>query len=297
MKRPIFIISLMAGLCWVCPAQEAAFKADAFLIEAGGAPRKISLLSATKNQIRFEDESGATVERALADGTAVFVCEPPGFAEAMDFYQGRKYLEAKAKFAGIKALHDKVQALDDSYASLSAFYELECLRKLGDLAGLAAALQKFPKGALSREHQLRQLELYVMWDAVRTENWVRVEELAKERQSVKLPADQRAQVAYCHGLALEGLKRPLEALLPYQVAITAGAGASEDVTRKAASRILSIYLEDSEVQAALKARGKQASRHPLGEARLAEAKAVTAWFKESFGADLSLPPKFGVFLK
>ena len=33
-----------------------------------------------------------------------------------------------------------------------------------------------------------------------------------ERKQQTLPTYQRAQVAYCHGLALEGLERPIEAL-------------------------------------------------------------------------------------
>lgn len=287
------------GLTAVACAQGAALKADAYLIEVDQPARKISLLAANGKSIRYleADGSGEVVEILQGERTKVFVCEPPEFSDAMDLYQGRKYQEARIKFAGIKVLHDPIKGLEDSYATLSAFYEMECFRKLGDLDGLAAALQNFSKGVLTREHQLRQLELYVLWDAVRTENWVRLEELARERVNVKLNGDQRAQVAYCHGLALEGLKRPREALVPYQVALTAGAGAAEDLARKAALRILAIHLEDPEVRQALEAPGCKVGASPVGEAKLAEAVAVTTFFNEFLSPGTPLPPRFEVFLK
>ncbi len=291
---------LIAAVSLTCLGEEESFKTDAYLIEPGQPARKIHLLDGGGNTVRYREREGAgdEIEIALGAGAAVFVCEPPEFAEAMDLFQGRKYQEAKIQFGQVKQRHEPIENMADSYAMLAAFYEMECFRKLGDLKGLAAALQDIPKATLTREWQLRQLELYVLWDAVRTENWVRLEDLAKERLNVKLSGDQRAQVAYCHGLALEGLKRPREALPPYHVALTAGAGAAEDVARKAALRILSIYHDDPEVRQALEAREKKVGKcDPLAEAKLSEATAVAALFKEFLGADSPLPKQFEGFLK
>lgn len=179
---------------------------------------------------------------------------------------------------------------------LAAFYELECQRKLGDLDGLAKALLTFAKAPALGGHRLRQLEIDALWDAVRTKSWDRLESLATQRLHPRLPGDQRAQVAYCHGLAMENLGRPLEALAAYNIAMTADAGASEEVARPAALGVLRIHLADSEVRAALTGT-PEAAREGPGVFQLKEAAAVAFLFELTLGAGTPLPEEFKVFLK
>ena len=290
----------MVAVCHAAPLEKQDLRAEAFLIDKDGRSTRIELVAATRTSVRYRIPGGSkdVLDFVLKDGATVFVSEPRDFAEAMDLYQARKYAEARVRFIAVKERYRPIEGLEDSVSTLAAFYEMECLRKEGDLDGLAAALQKFTKGPLSREYQARQLELYVFWDAVRTKSWERLEALAKERANMRLPGDQRAQIAYCQGLALENLHRTDEALISYNIAITADAGASEEITRQAALRILGIYQRDPEVQSALKSRGVGNAIVPLKAAgKLAAAEAMASLFQRSLGAGPPLPKDFREFLK
>jgi len=285
------------------PAPTAAatpFQTPALLINSDGSFSKAWLVAATKSSIRYrETEVGVdTKDSRVSEFSAIYLYEPREFSVAMDLYQGRKYQEAKAAFAAVKDRFKSISALENNHSTLSAFYEMECMRRLGDLDGLAAALQKFLKEPLTRETQLRQIEIYVLWDAVRTKSWDRVDILARERDKTKLPGDQRAQVAYCHGLALEGLERPSEALVAYSIAMTADAGASEEIARLAALRVLSIHKANPEVQTAIKVWGTaDENKNSKGYSDLLEAASVAELFELSLGAGSPLPSDLKVFLK
>lgn len=289
----------LVSLCHAAPASKRDFQTAALLIDKGGGTREIELVAATRTAIRYRIPGGSkdVLDFVLQDGAAVFVSEPPEFSKAMDLYRARRYAAARTEFVALKERYRPIEGLEDSCSTLAAFHEMECLRKLGDLEGLAAAMQAFSKGPLSREHQIRQLELYVLWDAVRTKSWERVETLANERANLRLPGDQRAQIAWCHGLALEALGRPAEALVAYNTAITADAGASEEITRQAALRILAIYQQDAEVRSALGQRGKPDEVMERARLKLAEAEAVATLFESSLGAGTPLPAGFQEFLK
>lgn len=294
------IVVVMAAYCHAAPLEKKEFRTEAFLIDQEGRSTRIELVAATRTSVRYRVPGGSkdALDFVLKDGATVFVSEPRDFAEAMEFYQARKYAEARARFIAVKERYRPIEGLEDSVSTLAAFYEMECLRKEGDLEGLAMALQKFAKGPLSREYQVRQLELYVFWDAVRTKSWERLETLAKERVNMRLPGDQRAQIAYCQGLALENLERPDEALISYNIAMTADAGASEEITRQAVLRVLGIYHRDPEVRSALKIPENGKEVVPLNAAgKLAAAKAMAHQFQRSLGAGIPLPVEFRHFLK
>jgi hypothetical protein len=295
------LTALFSACVFTAAAQENIFLAHVLLVEKeNNARREAWLVAATKTQIRYRETELAadTKDAIISDFRSIYIYEPRDYSTAMDLYQGRKYKEAKEMFAAVKARYKPILPMENSPAALATFYEIECLRKLGDLEGLAAALQSFIKDPLTRETQLRQLELYVLWDSVRTKSWDRLEILAKERAETPLPADQRAQVAYCHGLALEGLSRPQEALLPYQTAITADAGASEEIARQAALRILAIHYADPEVKNAIKVWGTDhENKNSKGYSDLKEAAAVAKLFEMSLGAGTALPAEYKTFLK
>ncbi|MEO7099725.1 MAG: hypothetical protein ABI162_10220 [Luteolibacter sp.] len=224
--------------------------------------------------------------------------EPQDFPLAMDLFQARKYAEARTKFTEVKEDSKESGTQPDSPFALAGFYEMECFRKLGDLDGLARALEKFPKSSVTREWQLRQLELDGIWDTVRLKDWGRVESLVKEQPTLRLAAGQRAQIAYCQGLAQESLNRPEEALFAYNTAMTADGGASEEIVRLAALHILSIHLADPEVRDAIKLWGTPAEdKASKGFLHLKEAAAVATLFRLSLGNAVSLPAEFAELSK
>jgi tetratricopeptide (TPR) repeat protein len=212
------------------------------------------------------------------------------FRNAMNLYQGRKYQEAKAAFVQIKIRRKS------SFAA--AFYEMECLRKLGDLDGLAHASATFVKHSSLGGNRLRQLQINVLWEEVRNKNWEHLEKLAALKAGDNLPGDQRAQVAYCHGLALENLNRPIEALNAYNTSMIADAGASEEVARQAALNVLRIHLADPGVQAAI-SNFQVSGGNPesAGNSRLQEAAAVAALFELTLGSGSPLPAELKGLLK
>ncbi len=286
-------IVLLAGPASAAPPVPS-FEAE--VIQPDGAVRKVFAVAATRASVRFKETKDGTEiqDRRMTDFALVRVMEPAAYHAAVDLYQARRYQEAKAIFSTVAAEMEPVMTVPDNPGTLAAYHEMECLRKLGDLDGLSAALKKFNKDPLVRENHLRQIELYLMWDAVRTKDWNRVEALAKDRQKQRLPGCQRAQVAWCHAVALEAADRKAEALLAYDTALTADAGASEEIARKAALAILRIHAADTRVREALKR--KPGGPAGTGEAALAEARAVALLFQLSVGAGEPLPEEYRVFL-
>ena len=282
------------------PIPAGPLRAKALLIEPEGGFTTVWLTASTKTAIRYYEAEGSveSVDKKISDFDALYIYEPRELTTAFDLYQSRKYAEAKAKFIEVKERYKPILQLENSPAAQAGFYELECLRRLGDLEGLAAANSKFIKDPLTRDTQLRQIELYVLWDAVRTKSWDRLLILTTELEKTKLPMEQRTQVAYCQGLALEELKKPNEAMFAYQTAITADVGATEELTRQAAIRVLTILQHDEGVKIAMKVWGTQdENRSSRGYERLLEAHGVAKMFELSLGAGTSLPPSLKIFLK
>jgi len=303
MKR-ILIPSLLVALAIPAAAQQAPLKAEAALItvqENGDSlTSRIWITNATRTAIRYIETitSTDTKDLALSDKAAVYFIEPREYSQALDLYQGRKYKEAQEKFAAVKTAYKPVELLAGNHGVLAGFYEMECLRKLGDLEGLSTALGAFKKDGLTREHHLRQLELNVIWDTVRIKNWERLQVLADERSKERLPDYQRAQIAYFHALAHEQAGRLDEALTSYQVAMVADAGASEDVARLSALQIMKIIKANPEVQTAIELwGGPKEKKSGIGYNRLIEAGAVARLYELSLGGGKPLPSEFKDLVK
>lgn len=300
--RHTIAATTLAAFIIPAAAQEAPlpFQQRAFLIYEEGEAEEVWLVAASANNIRYRisERSVDTRDMRISETEGIYIIEPREFSQAIDLYQARKYEEAKAAFAAIKARHKPLETLPNNFSTLSAFYELECMRRLGDLEGLASGLEKFIKDPLTRENHLRQIEMYVFWDAVRTKSWARLDTLAKERLQEKLPGYQRAQVAYTHGLALEGLGKTTEALNAYNIALTADAGGSEEIARNAATNILRIHKADPEVELAIRLWGTpDENPNSQGRARLLEASSIAHLYQITFGAGTALPAAYTDLLK
>ncbi|MGL4401702.1 MAG: tetratricopeptide repeat protein [Luteolibacter sp.] len=229
-------------------------------------------------------DAGAVVSKALPDSRE--------FAAALDLYQGRKYQDALAAFRKI------MRPEAGGEADAAALYEMECLRKSGDFEGLEQALTEFKGHSNLDANRLRQLEIHRLRDAVRKGEWERADAFANQVDAISLPADQRCQVAFCHGLAFENAGRLAEALIAHNMAMTADAGASEDVARLAAIRVMTLHLADPEVRAAMDRWGTvDDDKDSPGLFRLKEAAAVAVLFERSLGAGSPLPDELGVLLK
>lgn len=266
--------------------------AEAFLIYEGGDTERVWLTAASTTAIRYKETAQAvdTKDAKLSDIESVYILEPAALTEAIELFQARKYGEAKEKLSAVQSTYKPFEELPDNPSTTAAYLVLECLRKSGDLEGLGKALESFDKSGLTREHQLRQLELYAMWDAVRAKDWPRLENIAKERIQQRLPGYQRAQVGYCLGLALDSQEKIIPALNAYNIAITADTGASEDITRAAALNALRLYPREPGVQTAMKLWGtKDENPNSSGHQLLLECGALAALYELTLGGGEALP--------
>lgn len=232
-------------------------------------------------------EEQPVVEK-LVENSAQVSPQTREFTLALDLYQGRKYQEAKVAFAKIK-----VSQSSQADGGFAAFYEIECLRRVGDLEGMDLALGAFAIRDSSGPVQRRQLEVVLLWLAAHARDWERLAGLAEGYRFRRLLDSQRAQVAYLEGLALQNLGRFTEALNAYNAAMIADAGASEELARQAAVQVMGLHLANPEVQMAITQWGKsEQNRESVGYLRLQEAVAVAGLFENSLGAGTSLPDAF-----
>jgi tetratricopeptide (TPR) repeat protein len=282
------------------PAAVAPQQAPAMLIYDDGTSDNIFVVAATKTAVRFKSTAQAidTEDLNLSSVQALYLLEPKVYRDAMELYQARKYAEAKDLFAQAKMLYKPTSALDNNYSTLGAFYELECLRRLGDLENLSKALEGFRKDGLTREHHLRQLEVYVFWDAVRQKSWDRLVALGEARLQEKLPSYQRAQIAYCVAQAYEALKQPSKALNAYNTAMVADIGATEEIADKSALAVMRIHQASPEVQLAIKLwKTEDENKNTTGYLHLQEAASVAGLYELTLGGGKKLPNEFVPLLK
>lgn len=293
-RSAILMPLLLVAAATAIHAQDT-LRAPALLVSQGGATfQRVWLTSSTKSTVTYYDTevSTASKEARISQYETIHIFEPADYATAIDLFQARSYEKARDLFSKVKLQYQPVATIPDNPSTLAAFYEMECLRKLGELEGLAGALAKFDKAALTRESQQRQVEIYQVWEAVRTKNWQQVESLVKERADSRLPGDQRAQLAHCLALAQEALDRDDEAVANYHIAMTADAAASEDISRKAALRVLSMLASKPEVQRAIQVWGTpEENTSNSGYGQLLEASALAKVYLMSLGGGEPLPPE------
>jgi len=235
---------------------------------------------------------------------SIYFYEPLVFKQAMELYQGRKYAEAKVKFTECEAAFKSVETAPNNYATLAGFYVLECSRRQFDLKALSDEQKKFSKKALTRETQLQQLEVNAFWEAVRLKEWDRLDRLAQGWHKRKVPGTLRAQISYCHGLALAELAKKdptkrVPALNAFNMALTADFTASSEIVIKAANHALQLYSEDEEVKLAMKRWGTpKQKKGSVPYQRLREANALAKLYVEG-GFDVMKPmdPAHKEFLK
>lgn len=266
-----------------------------FVSENGTTFQRVWIVNSSKNTVRYRETEIATKieESRISRFDTIYIYEPPDYAKALDLYQARNYSEARELFSKVKETYRPVATIENNPSTLAAYHEMECLRKLGDLEALAAALREFDKAPLTREYQIRQIELYLMWEAVRTQNWEQVKKIVEERAKSRLPGDQLAQLAHCHALALEATGSQQEAIAAYQRAIVADAAGSEEISREAALKVLAILTAKPEVKRAILYWDKpeQNTASP-GYSQLLEAAALANLYLINLGGGQPLPEPF-----
>jgi len=302
MKTLTTILAALALTPLAARAQDR-FQQEAFLILSANEVYRIWIDDANDEVFRYyETERGVdSKQMSLERPQSIWLIEPPEFTAAFNLYQSRQYNEARKAFAEVREEYLKLREIPDNHSARAAFYEMECLRQLGRWDDLIEAEGKFTpddRKSLTRDHEIKQLDHYVLYDALRKQQWSRLEGLAEDRLEQDLPGYQLAQAAYALGLALEAQDRPLEALDPLNVAIVADSGRSEVIARNAALKSLRILAADEGVKQAIEEHGTDAEEPRSERARLlAEAGAMARLYQLTLGGGRELPIEVRDLLK
>ncbi len=260
------------------------------------------MVAADKSNFLWRETAKSTVTRKQSRRSAtVYFFQPAEFTEALELYKSRNYKDAASKFAEVEKAYNKIDEIPGNPSTLAGFYELECYRRLEDLEALNTKIAKYSPENLLQEYHKLQYEMYgVFWDAVRTKSWSRLDSIVSDDKwrKRKLPGSLRAQIAYCHGLALEGMERPTDALIAYNNAFVADFSASEELSRKSAENCLRILLNHKDVQTAMKLYPTEDySDDSNGAQLIKEGTALLTLWEKVLGAGEKVPEKYKVFLK
>lgn len=254
--RSMFSSVLVVAVAPLCSAKD--LPAPAELMYAKGGKDRVLITDYGKGSLIYKLTANDInrTKIALSKVDSVYFLEPQIYSEAINLYQGRKYKEAKEKFAQCELTYRKVDTAPNNFASLAGFYKLECSRRMFDLKALSEEQEKFRKDGLTREVHIQQLEVNAFWEAVRLKDWNRLDRFAKAWRDRKVSGSQRAQIAYCHGVALEQLtkedpKRISDALNSYNMALSADFTASSEIVMASAQAILRMYTTDPAVKQAM----------------------------------------------
>jgi len=278
----------------------AQARIEAILIPNEGNPVRIFINFVGPSSIRFYRDTQTTAlnEFQLNQAKTIFFPESRAFSEAMQKFRGRDYRAAADAFAKVAEEFRPVHLLPGNPHTRAAYFEMESLRLLGDYAKMAEKLGGIHKSGLSRENEIRQLELNLMWDAIGREAWDQLGHLVDRHAGTRMPANQRAQVAYCMGLVHEKRGETSQAIDAYNEAMIVDAAASEVVARMAALAVLRILDADPDVKVAREMWGSEDFKTSApGYSRLLEAGAMARIFDEFVGAGTPLPDQFKPYLE
>lgn len=287
------ILSLASAA--ILPAQTLA---PAFLEEKGEGS-KIWVEAASEKTIRYRERPNNLnrIDVPLRNVSILFFT-PPEYATALEFFENRNYKEAQPAFAIAREKYQFTEDVPGNFSTLAGFYEIECARILGDYAELEKLFDKFKPGPLLMETHKTQTELYPLYDAIRSEDWPRLNILCEEWADRKVPGGLRAQIEYAHGLALGGLGRLEDGLIAFNKAMVADYAASDLLVKKAALASFEIYDKHPEIQLARKLHGTpDENPNSAGALLLKEAAALVEMWNTALGRGQALPDNFKTFLK
>lgn len=288
------IILSLAGAA-LLPAQTLA---PAFL-EQEGRGSNIWIEAASEKTIRYREKQNNLnrIDVPLRKVSVLFYT-PPEFSAALELFENRNYEEAKPAFVVAREKYKFTEDVPGNFSTLAGFYEIECARILGNYEEIETLFDKFKPGPLLMETHKTQIELYPLYGAIRSEDWSRLNILCEEWGEKYVPGGLRAQIEYAHGLALQGLAQPENALIAFNKAMVADYGASSRLVRKAALACFGIYDQHPEVQLARKLHGTpDENPNSAGALLLAEAASLVEMWNTALGRGEALPDEYKAFLK
>ena len=272
--------------------------APAFKIEGSDTDR-IWIEDSDDKTIRYREnpKSLNRIDISLRKISVLFIT-PPEYSSALELFENRDYEKAQPAFKAAREKYAFTDEVPANFSSLAGFYEMECSRKLGKYEELEQLFGKFRPAPLALDTHKTQLELYPLYNAIRTEDWPRLGTLVDEWAERDVPGNLRAQLEYANGMALEGQGELEDALIAYNKAMVADYAASEILVRKAALACFGIYNKHPDVVLARKLHGTpDEAPNSTGALLLVEAASLVQLWNEALGRGEALPDDYKAFLK
>ncbi len=220
---------------------------------------------------------------------SIFFYEPQIFSDALALYKKGKFEKARQKFEKCKEEHAAYQEFTGNYSTLAGYYEIECMRRLGDLEGMDRLLNLFNPEALDNENYLTQIEIYSFWTALSRGSWKRVLRLADAWKRKLIPPSQRTQIRYCRALAIAELYPSQQALEALYIVIAGSVYTEPELIEKAFVMALEILLRNVRIPTS-------SQSQPYSEP-LQEAIALAHVWNDSLGRSQDLPKRYQKLLK
>ena len=260
-----------------------------------GSSKSSLLVRADKAKVFYIDNVNDTTESAISRDNieSIFFYRPSSFHKGLESYKLGKFNEAKAAFQTCKKEYQGLKILLGNYSVLASFYEMECARRSGDLESLDKLLDSFRPEALINENFINQLSIYPFWNAVKSRSWDKMLLLAKQWDKKKLPAYQRAQVSYCHALALQAKGEEEESLLKFNEVLALSNLKEVDLVENACEKIIdTILAKPGTMDVKKKLRTDKAKKNSTAYYQLLEAASVARLWNNLTNQTRKLPSKY-----
>ncbi len=269
-------------------AEPAAEPAAAVILKTDKTRENVYVYNVDDKGVKYKNNKAAidTKNMRKSEIKRVYFIEPSEFKQGMLAFRGRRYKEAMEFFDKVVAENARTYTLTGNYSTLANFYKLECLRKTEQYEQMEKEQKAAIFDALERPSMKTQLELNVLWQATRHEDWTRLMTLVKQWDGRDgLDANHLAQLAFLRGLAHENLGNTEGALNGYNYAMTADYGSSYELVVASFNRALSVYWNDPDVQVAVKNWGTaDENKDTRGYLRLLEGNRLAHLFEMTIAA-------------
>ncbi len=268
---------------------------EAYMIMPDETFSTIYLESADEKRVAYRETRQSVDRKVIARSkySSLYIFEPASFRQAMDDFRRFDYEKAIEGFKTVQEDYANLRDLPNNFASRAEFYECECLRLMGKYDEMVKLKATYRFKNLLYTNEKRQLELYKFWEAVQNKSWQRLVTLGKEYMEKPLPGPEKAQVAYCYGLALGEMQQLNPALNALGMAVTADFNPHKEMSRMAMVRSLELLYADPDFQRELAAWGTDdAIEGSSGQARILEAGRIAKYYNSIFVTGPKIDKKY-----
>jgi len=297
LHHSVAIFGAVAGVFFLAVPDLIAEPLKAFLTEKGSQlERTVFVLESDNKGVKISATASGANARVIPHSkiVSIFFEEPSGWSQAMAVFEKGDHVQSAKLFKDFAKKYKKTASYKDSYGALARFFQIDSLRRSGDIKAMVYAVEGLDRKPVTlNESYQGQLELFRCWEQAGKERWERLQEILTGYEVAKkngapgqagfknMPPAELVQVAYLRGLASEKNGDTSAALNDYYRAFVLGRGAEASVAKKAITASLGILKNSPSIATDQKLRK--------------EAYMLTVVYTGQFGGEL--PAEFKEFAK